>query len=66
MRKKTQGVIFLILSISGFGNLVSKLNQPTPTQEIDVFSIGLPVLFFVIGIVLLILGIRENSNRPYE
>lgn len=66
MGKKAQGIVFLLLGIGGFGNLVSKLNHPTSTQGLDVFSISLPALFFVIGIVLLFLGIRENSNKPYK
>ena len=66
MGKKTQGVIFLLLAVGCFGNLISKLNEPTSAPALDVFSVGLPALFFVIGIVLLVLGFRENASKPYE
>ena len=66
MGKKAQGVVFLLLSVGGFGNLVSQLNHRATVSTIDGFSIILPILFFVIGVTLLILGIRENSNKPYE
>lgn len=66
MGKKTQGIIFLVLSVGSFGNLLGKLNQPPPAPGLDVFSISLPIVFFLIGLVLFILGVRENANKPYE
>lgn len=66
MGKKTQGVIFLLLSVGSFGNLLGKLNQPSPAPTLDIFSISLPIVFSLIGLVLVILGVREKSNKLYE
>lgn len=67
MGKKGQGVIFMLLGVGGFARLFEMSNTAIPAQAaLDMLSIGIPVGLFVIGIVLLFLGVRDASTKPYE
>jgi TM2 domain-containing membrane protein YozV len=67
MGKKAGGVIFMLIGVGGFGNVVQMLNQPAPGRaSFDMISIGVPTVCFIIGVILLVLGMREASNKPYN
>jgi hypothetical protein len=53
--------------VGGFSNVIQMLNQPSPERAgLDMFSIGAPTVCFVIGVILLIVGMLEASAKPYK